>query len=118
MSHSCNSAEGCERKTTEELLSSISRGSATEVRSMLWLCDRLPMMSDLKSDQRRALSDAPQNSDIKSQGCLTENARRAFRDKRDREAFLEGLRRVQEENIRRTQNRSAAEDESGRLNDE
>lgn len=127
LSISSNIAEGFERGTTQELLTFlyISRGSAGEVRSMLWFCDRLPAMRDLKSEisnlrllsesisrQLRAWADSLQNSDIKGQRYLTENERRAYQQKRDREEFLQELRRIQEENIRRLQSRTATEEHS------
>lgn len=125
LSISSNIAEGFERGTTQELLTFlyISRGSAGEGRSMLWLCDRPPAASELRSEmsnrrslsennsrQLRAWTDSLQNSDIKGQCYLTESERRAFRHRRDREEFLQELRCIQEENIRRMQSRSAAED--------
>ncbi len=52
MSISNNIAEGFERGTTQETLTFlyISRGSAGETRSVLGLCERLPRLSDLKSE--------------------------------------------------------------------
>jgi len=51
VSVSNNIAEGLERGTTQELITSpyIARGSAGEVRSMLLLLNRMPKFSDLKS---------------------------------------------------------------------
>jgi four helix bundle protein len=52
LSVSNNIAEGFERGTTQELLTFlyISRGSASEVRSMLCFVERLPAFQDLKSE--------------------------------------------------------------------
>jgi four helix bundle protein len=52
LSISNNIAEGFERGTTPELLTFVyyARGSAGEVRSMLLLCERLGVLSDLKSE--------------------------------------------------------------------
>jgi four helix bundle protein len=60
MSISNNIAEGFERGTTLETLTFlyISRGSAGETRSVLYLCERLPGLADLKAEisnpERRA----------------------------------------------------------------
>ena len=52
MSISNNIAEGFERGTTQETLTFlyISRGSSGETRSVLCLCERLPGVSDLRSE--------------------------------------------------------------------
>jgi four helix bundle protein len=121
LSISNNIAEGFERGTTQETLTFlyIARGSAGELRSMTCFCDRLPAVSDLRSEisdmrslsesvsrQLRAWADSLQNSDIKGQRYLTEKGRRASQQKRERTEFMQELRRVQEENIRRTRARS------------
>jgi four helix bundle protein len=109
VSVSNNVAEGFERGTNNELLSFlyIARGSAGEVRSMLCLLERLPTFEDLKfqisnlklaseniSRQLRAWADSLQNSEIKGQRYLTDKSKRAAQVKREREEFLEELRRV------------------------
>ncbi len=109
LSVSNNIAEGFERGTTQELLTFlyIARGSAGEVRSMLCLLDRLPGLSDLKSEisnlklqaegvsrQLRGWADALQNSEIKGQRYLTKKSRRVARSSHDREEFLERLRQI------------------------
>lgn len=114
VSVSNNVAEGFERGTTQELITFlyIARGSAGEVRSMLQLFDRLTKFSNLKSQisnlrsraesvsrQLRAWADSLQNSDIKGQRYLNEKTRSSDRMTREREDFLEELRRIQEENI-------------------
>lgn len=122
VSVSNNIAEGFERGTTKELLMFlyIARGSAGEVRSMLCLLECLPLFFDLKSEisdlksqvervsrQIRAWADSLQNSEIKGQRYLNDKTRRHAQQAKDREEFLEELRRAQEENIRRSHSRSA-----------
>ena len=124
VSVSNNIAEGFERGTNNELLSFlyISRGSAGEVRSMLCLLERLPAFDNLKfqisnlklaseniSRQLRAWADSLQNSEIKGQRYLTDKTRRTAQVKRERDEFLEELRRAQEINIR-NRSRPAADD--------
>jgi len=116
LSVSNNIAEGFERGTTAELLMFlyIARGSAGEVRSMLHFCDRLPDISDLKSEisnlralaescsrQIRAWADSLQNSDIRGQRHLNDQSRRAYEHQRGSSAFWRQLetdqrRRVEE----------------------
>ncbi len=52
MSISNSVAEGFERGTTQETLTFlyIARGSSGETRSVLYLCERLPGLADLKSE--------------------------------------------------------------------
>ena len=119
VSVSNNIAEGFERGTAQELLTFIyiARGSAGELRSMLLFLDRLPDFSDLKSDisnlkslaesisrQLRSWADSLQNSDIKGQRYLTDKTRQTMQIAREREKFLEELRRSQEENITSSRN--------------
>jgi four helix bundle protein len=111
LSISNNIAEGFERGTTQELVTFlyIARGSAGEVRSMLYLLERLPPFKDLRSEisdlkslaesisrQLRAWADRLQNSDIKGQRYLTDTGRQQARQQRDKAAFLEELRRLRE----------------------
>jgi four helix bundle protein len=111
VSISNNIAEGFERGTTPELLTFlyISRGSSGEVRSMLCLLERLPDFKDLKfeisdlksrsesvSRQLRAWADSMQDTDIRGQRYLTDKTRRATKESKEREEFLEELRRVRE----------------------
>ena len=115
VSVSNNVAEGFERGTNNELLTFlyIARGSAGEVRSMLRLLEQLPRFNDLKlqaeniSRQLRVWADSPQNSDIKGQRYLTDKTRRREKVKREREEFMSGLRRMQEESLRSLENRAA-----------
>jgi four helix bundle protein len=111
MSVSNNIAEGFERGTTQELLTFlyISRGSAGETRSVLCLIERLPDTNDLRSQisdlkskaekisrQLRAWADSLQNSNIRGQRYLTNKSRRLTKEAREREEFLEELRRLRE----------------------
>jgi four helix bundle protein len=112
VSVSNNVAEGFERGTTQELLTFlyIARGSAGEVRSMLCLMEGLPRFGNLKfeisnlkslaesiSRQLRAWANSLQNSDIKGQRYLTEEARRIAESARRSKAFMEQLRRIVDE---------------------
>jgi four helix bundle protein len=112
VSISNNIAEGFERGTTQELLTFlyIARGSAGEVRSMLCLVERLPALSDLKSEisdlkstaegisrQLRAWADSLQSSRIKGQRYLTEKTRQAEKVARERKEFLEKLRLIRQQ---------------------
>jgi four helix bundle protein len=114
VSISNNIAEGFERGTTQELLTFIyiARGSCGESRSELRLVDLLPRFQNLKPDisnlisdsisiskQLRAWANSLQNSDIRGQRYLTDKARRVSQAAREREEFLEELRKMQEERI-------------------
>ncbi len=111
VSISNNIAEGFERGTTPELLTFlyIARGSAGEVRSMLCLLDTLADFADLKSEisdlqslaesvsrQLRAWADSLQNSPITGQRYLTEKARRAAKQRAERDEFLARLQLIRE----------------------
>lgn len=107
LSVSNNIAEGFERGTTQELLTFlyIARGSAGEVRSMLYFIERLPFFKDLKSEisnlkseaegisrQLRAWAESLQNSEVKGQRYLSGKERKIAQQKKDREEFLETLK--------------------------
>jgi four helix bundle protein len=111
VSVSNNIAEGFERGTTQELLTFlyISRGSCGEVRSMLCLLECLPGFDDLKfeisnlklpsegvSRQLRAWADSLQNSDIRGQRYQTNKTKSRTKEAREREEFLDELRKVRE----------------------
>jgi four helix bundle protein len=111
VSVSNNIAEGFERGTTQELLTFlyIARGSGGEVRSMLCLVEYLAGFENLKfeisnlklrsegvSRQLRAWADSLQNSEIKGQRYLTDKGKRSTREAREREEFLDELRKVRE----------------------
>jgi four helix bundle protein len=106
MSISNNVAEGFERGTTQETLTFlyIARGSSGETRSVLYLCERLPGLADLKSEisdlktmaekisrQLRAWCESLQNSGIRGQRYLTNKSRNKTREAREREEFLKEL---------------------------
>jgi four helix bundle protein len=109
MSISNNIAEGFERGTTLETLTFlyIARGSAGETRSVLCLCERLPGLSDLRSEisdlksraerisrQLRAWSGSLQDSDIREQRYLTSKTKIKTKEAREREEFLRELDEV------------------------
>jgi four helix bundle protein len=112
LSISNNIAEGFERGSTSELLAFlfIARGSAGEVRSMLLVIEGWPTLDDFKS-QISDLKNRSENisrqlygwieklkeSDISGQRHLDEKARTRYAGKRDREEFLEQIRRINEE---------------------
>ncbi|MHC4573443.1 MAG: four helix bundle protein [Planctomycetota bacterium] len=112
LSVSNNIAEGFERGSTAELLAFlyISRGSCGETRSMLLFSERFPEAAHLKSEisnlkslaescsrQIRAWADNLQNSNIKGQRHLNDQARAAYQSTKSREAFEKQL----EETMRR-----------------
>ena len=109
MSISNNIAEGFERGTTQETLTFlyISRGSAGETRSALCLCERLPGVTDLRSQisdlksraesisrQLRRWAGSLQNSDIRGQRYLTDKTRSRSKEAKEREEFLKELEEV------------------------
>ena len=109
LSVSNNIAEGFERGTTNELLAFlyISRGSAGEVRSMLRILDRWDAFNNDKSQisdlivrceriskQLYGWIESLKNSDIPGQRRLDEKAKNRYTNKKEREQFLEELRRV------------------------
>ncbi len=106
LSISNNIAEGFERGTTQELLTFlyIARGSAGEVRSMLYFIEKLSVfqglkfeISNLKSEvegisrQIRAWADSLQNSKIKGQRYLNEKGRLIAKNRKEKEEFLNTL---------------------------
>jgi len=111
LSVSNNITEGFERGTTNELLAFfyIARGSAGEVRSILYLLERIPTFSSLKSDisnlRSSCLSISRQlygwieqlkNSDISGQRHLNDTVRTCDAEKKDRDEFLEELNRIRQ----------------------
>jgi four helix bundle protein len=111
VSISNNIAEGFERGTTQELLTFlyIARGSCGEVRSMLCLLECLLGFDHLKfeisnlklhsegvSRQLRGWADSLQNSEIRGQRYLTNKGKRSTKEAREREEFLDELRKVRE----------------------
>jgi len=106
VSVSNNIAEGFERGTNKELLMFlyISRGSAGETRSMLYLLEHLPWSGKLIEDARAAKLKAEscsrqlkvwiqsiQDSELKGERYVNEKTRRADEAARQREEFLAEL---------------------------
>lgn len=111
LSVSNNVAEGFERGTTNELLAFlyIARGSAGEVRSMLRVIEGWEAFGNFKSQisdlrgrcekisrQLYGWIENQKNSEIPGQRRLDEKARAGYSSKKDREEFLEELRRINE----------------------
>jgi four helix bundle protein len=109
LSVSNNIAEGFERGTTNELLAFlyIARGSAGEVRSMMRVLERWVAFGNLKSQISDFMSrcekiskqlygwiESLKNSGISGQRRLDDKARNRYANKKEREQFLEELRRV------------------------
>ena len=109
VSVSNNITEGFERGTTQETLTFlyISKGSAGETRSVLYLTERLQRFQDLRSEildlrsrsesisrQLRAWCESLQNTEIKGQRYLTDKSRRAAQQAREREEFLKELEEI------------------------
>lgn len=125
VSISNNIAEGFERGTTQELLTFIyiSRGSAGEARSMLLLLDLLPNFANLKSEisnlrslaadisrQLGAWANSLQNSQIKGLRYMTDKSRNISQAARQREEFLEELRRMQDDRTAKMHNAALPND--------
>ena len=109
LSISNNIAEGFERGTTNELLAFlyIARGSAGEVRSMMRILERWKLFSHCRSQisdfinrseriskQLYGWIESLKNSEITGQRRLDDKARNRYAGKKEREEFLEELRRV------------------------
>jgi four helix bundle protein len=110
VSVSNNIAEGFERGSTSDLLKFIyiARGSSGEVRSMLFLMERLAAFSHLKFEisnlksnaeeiarQLRAWAKALQESPIKGQRFLTQKSQRFDKARHDRDQMLKELQEIQ-----------------------
>jgi four helix bundle protein len=109
LSISNNIAEGFERGTTNELLAFlyIARGSAGEVRSMMRVLERWKLFSQCRSQisdfivqceriskQLYGWIESLKNSEISGQRRFDEKAKNRYASKKEREQFLEELRRV------------------------
>ena len=109
LSISNNIAEGFERGTTNELLAFlyIARGSAGEVRSMMRVLESWKHFSHCRSQisdfirrceriskQLYGWIESLKNSEIAGQRRLDDKARSRYAGKKEREEFLEELRRV------------------------
>ena len=112
LSISNNIAEGFERGTTQELITFLyyARGSAGEVRSILAVCQRMKAFSHLKSKisdltskaesisrQVRGWTDSLQNTDIKGPRYLNEKSRAGYEQGKRATAFMETLKKANEE---------------------
>lgn len=126
LSVSNNIAEGFERGTTAELLSFlyIARGSAGEVRSMMYVLERLAgydvtdlkfQISNLKSSaeslarQLRAWADTLQNSDIKGQRRMTTQSQQWYHARKEEKEMDREIRASYEETMRRLESERAAQ---------
>ena len=104
-----NIAEGFERGTNNDLLNFlyIARGSSGEVRSMLYLLDRLPRFQSVASEipqlrnraeacsrQLKAWSQSLQNSDFRGERYVNRRTRRREQAAREREEFLKELAEI------------------------
>lgn len=127
LSVSNNVAEGFERGTTNELLAFlyIARGSAGEVRSMLRVLEGWQAFGNFKSQisdlRGRCESISKQlyrwienlkSSEIAGQRRLDEKARSQYVGKKDREEFLEELRRINEAAAEQRKKSRKPDDES------
>lgn len=109
VSVSNNIAEGFERGTNQELLTFlyIARGSAGEVRSMLYVLERIPVFKDLNgeitglklragrvSKQLGAWLRTLRDSEMKGQRYATSKVRRIDEAAKDRQEFLKELEQI------------------------
>lgn len=109
LSVSNNIAEGFERGSTNELLAFlyIARGSAGEVRSMLRILESWNAFSDCKSQisnlrvrceriskQLYGWIEQLKASDIRGQRHLDEKKKAAYMNRKERDEFLDELRRL------------------------
>jgi four helix bundle protein len=109
VSVSNNIAEGFERGTNQELLTFvyIARGSAGEVRSMLWLLEGMPPFRNLESAIRNlraktesiskqlgAWARSLQDSDSKGRRYVNERVHTQARAESRREEFLKELEQI------------------------
>ncbi|VGO22957.1 four helix bundle protein [Pontiella sulfatireligans] len=109
-----NIAEGFERGTTPELLQFLyyAKGSAGEVRSICHVIERISTFDHLKSQisdlrllaksisrQLGGWAFSLQESDIKGTRHLTAQSKASYQQKGKAEAFMEDLKRQQEERL-------------------
>jgi four helix bundle protein len=115
LSISNNIAEGFERGTTNELLQFLyyAKGSAGEVRSILYVIEKINAFSHLKSDiahlkpkavsiskQLGGWSFSLQESDIKGSRHLTEKSKSIYHQKQHQSKTLEKIRHNYEESMK------------------
>ncbi len=118
VSVSNNIAEGFERGTNQELLTFlyIARGSAGEVRSMLYLLNGMEPFRNLESEMRNlrertdgiskqlgAWARTLQDSDLKGRRYVTEKTRQAAEKARGREEFLKRLEEMRKKGSRESE---------------
>ncbi len=111
LSVSNNVAEGFERGTTKELLAFlyIARGSAGEIRSMFRVLERWKALGNFKSQiadlkgrsekiskQLYGWIENLKNSEITGQRHLNDKQRTIYTGKKEREDFLEEIRKITE----------------------
>jgi four helix bundle protein len=128
VSVSNNIAEGFERGTNQELLTFLymARGSAGEVRSMLYLLEGMQLFRNLESEmlnlrertdsiskQLGAWARSLQDSDLRGRRFVAEKARQAAERARGREEFLKQLAEIREEGRRKAELKKA-EKEGGK----
>ena len=122
LSVSNNIAEGFERGSTPDTLSFLyfARGSAGEVRSALKAAEALHAAGEASitpasldalrqlcgqgesvSRQIRAWADSMQNGDIRGQRYLTDESRGQYQREKRAEVFVQQLKSVQDEAVRR-----------------
>lgn len=114
VSVSNNIAEGFDRGTNQELLSFlyIARGSAAEVRSMLYLLEGMPQFHNLEADiknlrdktdsisrQLGAWIQSILNSSLKGQRYVTEEVKKADQSRQERDEFMAKLGRIRKGEI-------------------
>jgi four helix bundle protein len=122
VSVSNNIAEGVERGTNQELLTFlyIARGSAGEVRSMLYLLNGMEPFRDLESEMRNlrertdsiskqlgAWARSLQDSDLKGRRYVTEKTRQAAERARGHEEFLRQLEEMRKQGRRESEAKKA-----------
>lgn len=118
LSISNNIAEGFERGTTQELIMFLyyAKGSAGEVRSICCVIERLEAFGHLKSRisdmksraasvsrQLSAWTASLQETDIRGARHLTARSKEEYESGKKAAAFMEQLKKDQEERIRRLQ---------------
>jgi four helix bundle protein len=119
-----NIAEGFERGTTPELITFLyyAKGSAGEVRSICHVIDRLPYFIHLKSQiadlkllaasisrQLSAWATSLQEGDIAGPRYLTEQSKQTYQQKQRAAAFVEKLKRDQEERMEKLRKERAGD---------
>jgi len=117
VSISSNIAEGFERGSNQELITFlyIARGSAGEVRSMLCLLDVLPAFRELEAETRQLKANAEgisrqlgawiralRDSGMEGERYVNEKTKRIDQKARERQEFLDELKRIREAGSKKT----------------